>query len=190
MPQACFTVGNTTAVVGTADSFTSCSKNSTTLQWDFGDGDTNDTASVTTHVFQQPGTFNVKLTAFDSKGQSNTTTQSITAILPDITSANYVGSFAGSQICTNTGNGSSHISISTDGYLGIKITNLYGTGQTFQASVHDLTATISPQVYEVGGNRYVMQGSINLSQSHDTIQLNLITTGFQWRDECSAVLAK
>jgi PKD repeat protein/glucose/arabinose dehydrogenase len=49
-----------------------------TFEWDFGDGETATGATVT-HTFDEPGTFNVRLTARDSTGRAGTSTLVITA---------------------------------------------------------------------------------------------------------------
>lgn len=48
-----------------------------TRAWDFGDGSTS-SATNPVHVFDQPGTYTVSLTATDNSGASNTATQSVT----------------------------------------------------------------------------------------------------------------
>ncbi len=53
----------------------------TEYRWDFGDGNvTSVTNSVVTHVYNEAGTYNAKLTVFDSEGLNNSITRLITVV--------------------------------------------------------------------------------------------------------------
>lgn len=53
----------------------------TAYRWDFGDGNiTTVTEPVITHVYDEVGTYNVKLTVFDSEGLNNSITKLITVV--------------------------------------------------------------------------------------------------------------
>jgi len=77
-PVACFSV-DTTQTNDTLHlfTFTSCSKNGARFEWDFGDGSSSLIANPT-HRYVIKGTYNVRLTAYNSVGISNTTSQVIT----------------------------------------------------------------------------------------------------------------
>lgn len=81
-PEASFTVPGTTVNILEEIVFTNTSKNSTTYQWDFGDGNTATVASPT-HTYTEGGTYNVTLTASGNEG-SDTFSKTIEVLSADI----------------------------------------------------------------------------------------------------------
>lgn len=84
----------TSCSVPTTVNFTNTSSNATTALWNFGDS-TTDTAYNPTHIYTNPGTYNVTLTSSSSCG-TNTTVQNAYIVIstPTAPAAN------GTQICT------------------------------------------------------------------------------------------
>ncbi len=75
-PQACFTVNNNNCQAPCTVSFTNCSTNASSYQWNFGDGTTS-TASNPNKTYNTAGTYTVQLTATSMSGANSTTTQTI-----------------------------------------------------------------------------------------------------------------
>ena len=76
------TVGQTPLTV----TFTNSSVDADTYLWEYGDGQTSTTTAIThTHVYTSPGTFTVKLTAFNAYGQNT------------LTRTNYIAAYAQPQ---------------------------------------------------------------------------------------------
>ncbi len=84
-PEACFGASSTASVIGETVSFSTCTDESVTYEWDFGDG-TTATGSEVSHTWDEPGTYAVRLTARDDRGE-DTTTRAITIDPPTITIA-------------------------------------------------------------------------------------------------------
>jgi hypothetical protein len=77
-PVACFLVDKTESTDSAHNFvFTDCTGPYHTYTWDFGDG-YHSTEMNPTHVFNQTGTFNVKLTATNSSGKSGISYRTIT----------------------------------------------------------------------------------------------------------------
>ena len=76
-PEACFTVSSQTVHVGVTVDFTNCSSESTEHTWKMGDGATSDYFNPS-HTYYTPGEYTVVLNAFNTDGESNQTTKTIT----------------------------------------------------------------------------------------------------------------
>ena len=77
LPKASFTLSPTSGNIPLTVTLTNTSTGATSYSWDFGDGTTSGSFNPQ-KVFSKSGTFNIKLTATNSKG-SNSFTKSITA---------------------------------------------------------------------------------------------------------------
>ncbi len=62
LPDACFSMTSSTAMVGDEVKFSNCSKNATLFAWSFGDGEFS-TEREPTHIYQSDGNFEVRLAA-------------------------------------------------------------------------------------------------------------------------------
>ena len=71
-PQALYTVTKIAGVDNTYVFQVLEESNSTTVHWDFGDGDTSDKRFVS-HYFDEPGTYSVTLTVYNSQGEATDT---------------------------------------------------------------------------------------------------------------------
>lgn len=69
-PEACFDASAFTVTPGTAVSFTNCSADGDSYEWDFGDGNTS-TEVNPTHVYRATGTFLVSLTSNSKNGKKS-----------------------------------------------------------------------------------------------------------------------
>ncbi len=67
-PTACFNADRITDSVGTDFTFTNCSADADSYEWDFGDGSKTTTAGAV-HSWSQVGTYTVTLTAFSKNGK-------------------------------------------------------------------------------------------------------------------------
>jgi PKD repeat protein len=192
--KACFTTS--TAYLDFADSFYNCSINAVKYHWDFGDGAIDSIDSMPVHVYTNLGNYTVKLIATGGNGQTNTAVQNVTVNIPPITAANYAGTYTcPNQTCSITGNDSSTITIAAVGYTGLSISNLYGTGKTFTASISGVNASIPPQIFKNGNSNALLQGSMILStdttsSNNNTIQLSLVITTVGQRNNCTGNFVK
>jgi PKD repeat protein len=100
-PVACFTLSNNNCTAPCTISFTNCSTNADTYEWDFGDGSATAATLSPTHQYNAPGTFEVSLTATNATGSDNTT-ETVT-IMPGVTELVAITHTA------NTGNISNHM---------------------------------------------------------------------------------
>ena len=74
LPAANFSINVTTGYVPLTVQFTDLSENSTSRNWDFeNDGNTDSTEESPIHVYTNPGTYTVNLTASNSNGTSSKT---------------------------------------------------------------------------------------------------------------------
>ena len=79
VPVASFTKSVSTGAVPLSVTFTSTSTNSpTNWSWSFGDGTPVATTAVATHIFQDPGVYNVTLTATNASGSGTSSAQQVT----------------------------------------------------------------------------------------------------------------
>lgn len=93
VPAACFTyTPSSPAPLGGAITFKNCSENATEFHWDFDDGSSS-TEKDPTHSFNQTGSFEIVLIAFNGSS-SDKNTPSDTTMLP-ITVVRYAKSEAG-----------------------------------------------------------------------------------------------
>ncbi len=76
-PTSCVTVDKSTALKGEVLTFTNCSEDYVTAQFDFGDGNTS-TISNPTHIFDEVGIYEVKMTATNVDGSTSISTIPIT----------------------------------------------------------------------------------------------------------------
>lgn len=76
-PVANFTIANNNCEAPCTVSFANTSANASIYAWDFADGGTATTKEAS-HLYQNAGTYNVKLTASNAVGSSNTKPQDIT----------------------------------------------------------------------------------------------------------------
>ena len=187
--MACFVVSSNTVVIGQVDTFTNCSQNASSFQWYFGDGDTDLVNQSPAHTFSQPGTFAVKLVAIGNKGKTDNTSQNVTIGLPAYTSANYIGTYSGTESCSLSGNANLSITIAVNGYLSLYISNLYGTGKVFSGSVSGTTVNISAQLYNNGSGDAILEGTIT-QMPDNSLTVSLIVTTFGKRDVCQANFIK
>ncbi|MDB5284999.1 MAG: hypothetical protein JWO06_4074 [Bacteroidota bacterium] len=187
-PHACFSPSSTNTYVEQTDTFTNCTQDAKSYKWNFGDSDSDFTDKSLTHVYHQPGTYKVLLVATGSNSASNSLSQNVVVSLPDITSANYIGTYTGTQSCSLTGDSTSNITIVANGYLNIRISNLYNTTGIANASITGNTATIPPQIFDTPSGKILLQGTMTLAGT--TISIDLIATGFGKRDECQVVYIK
>ena len=75
-PVACFTISPSTAEVNTAVTFTNCSENATSYQWDFNSDGTIDSELENPVIeFYIAGTYTIKLIAISDAGTDNVTHQ-------------------------------------------------------------------------------------------------------------------
>ena len=83
-PVASFTVQNNGCIAPCNVAFTNSSDNASSYSWDFGDGSAKDNAENPTHLFQNPGTYKVVLTAIaeDPNITISDTTSRTVSILP------------------------------------------------------------------------------------------------------------
>jgi len=190
--QACFSYSPLTIVIGLTDTFYNCTNNAASSKWYFGDGDSDITHFNSTHTYTSPGNYTVKLISTDSGGHVSTTTQGLTADISAITSGNFTGTFSGAQACSATGNSNSSITITADSYLGVYITNLYGSSTTFKGSINvqNGTITIIPELFTAGSITSELTGTLSPSPGFDTIYTMLTITSFGSNNYCSATLVK
>jgi len=81
-PHACF-VAPTEVSAGIPAIFnSSCSENSISLSWDFGDGTSSSDANPT-HTYTEAGSFNVVLTVTDIEGETDQMTNSVEVMAPE-----------------------------------------------------------------------------------------------------------
>lgn len=73
-PVACFTASPSNVAVNSAVSFTNCSENAKSYEWNFGDGSSANGSSAS-HIYTSPGTYSVTLTAFGEETDDQTTSQ-------------------------------------------------------------------------------------------------------------------
>lgn len=55
-----------------------------TIVWDFGDGSPTSSDSIVSHIYTTPGTYTLRLTAWDSFGCQNSVTRTVTVQHPDV----------------------------------------------------------------------------------------------------------
>jgi len=71
-PVASFTIDKSIVEVGETVSFSNLSENATEYIWDFGDGNASAELSPT-HIYEQAGTYTIKLSSFGNKSNDLTT---------------------------------------------------------------------------------------------------------------------
>ena len=81
-PRACFIVPTEITAGLPAIFNSSCSENSTTFEWNFGDGGSSTDANPS-HTFLEAGSFNVKLTVKDDAGESDEVSNSVVVLAPE-----------------------------------------------------------------------------------------------------------
>ncbi len=82
LPHACF-VAPTEVSAGTPAIFnSSCSENSTSFSWNFGDGGSSSDANPS-HTYTEAGSFNVVLTVTASEGETDQMTISVVVLAPE-----------------------------------------------------------------------------------------------------------
>ncbi len=81
--------------------FTNTSTNAAGYTWDFGDGNTS-TATSPTHTYTQSGDFDVKLTARNSAGGSDVSTQKVAIVLAPVSDFSFSIASGGVVTFTNT----------------------------------------------------------------------------------------
>lgn len=72
----CFQTSNDTIFLGETINLTNCSKRFNNYEWDFGDGE-NSTLTQPNHTYQTKGSFSIKLTSKDDKGNIITSIKSV-----------------------------------------------------------------------------------------------------------------
>jgi PKD repeat protein len=83
-PTACFTISNDNCTAPCTVTFTNCSGNATSWEWNFGDGSAVATTENATHLFATPGLFEVSLKASNGSG-SHTVTETVSiAATPEL----------------------------------------------------------------------------------------------------------
>ncbi len=82
-PDAFFYTDKVEAYVGEEIYFTNDSYNAVEYEWNFGDGTFSNSTNVS-HTYQATGTFNVELTAFSRRGNTDKFNQTINIIAPTI----------------------------------------------------------------------------------------------------------
>jgi PKD repeat protein len=89
-PSASFTVSPSTAKVGDPITFTNTSTDDRAVMWDFGDGTGSTSPEKTiSHIYQQPGTYNVSLTATNKSGKKTSDAPTMQVIITSGIIANF-----------------------------------------------------------------------------------------------------
>lgn len=70
--NACINVDTTEIILGETVFFTSCSENSTRVEWDFGDGNSSAITNPS-HIYKKRGEYTVRLTAIDKNNSTKVT---------------------------------------------------------------------------------------------------------------------
>jgi PKD repeat protein len=85
-PIASFTVELDTVLLGDTVKFTNNSANTASYEWDFGDDSAIDTTSSPVHVYDEPGNYEISLTAISvlDPGLSDDTTFTVTVLGPPV----------------------------------------------------------------------------------------------------------
>jgi PKD repeat protein len=91
-------------LAGDAVNFTDYSSGATSYTWDFGDGDSSNTAGNETHLFTTPGVFNVTLLVADSNGCTSSTFDVIQVDFPPMSNNSSI-QFTGDPASFNTSSG-------------------------------------------------------------------------------------
>lgn len=105
-PETCFTYSN--AEGSLLVSFTNCSIDATTYDWDFGDG-TSSIAENPSHTFSTSGNHDVTLRATSKQGISTTLTQTISLTGPP--NLIFTGEYLTNYVCDDSSQGSSSANI-------------------------------------------------------------------------------
>lgn len=71
-PKACITANKTTASVNEVITFNSCSEHTHHVDWDFGDGTTDQFHDEVKHTYVQAGTYQVTLNAHSYEDRKKT----------------------------------------------------------------------------------------------------------------------
>ncbi len=128
-PSVDFTVVPTAPVAGEAATFTAVSASASAWQWNFGDGTPVNTAQNPAHIFANPGSYSVSLTATNgNNGQSATVAKQINV------SANPGGGCSSTKYCPIT-----PLRVletrPTEGLRGVVVPGPVGPGQTIEVDV-------------------------------------------------------
>lgn len=94
LPVANFTC----TIQGNTVTFTNLSQHAVNYVWDFGDGSAASTDSFPQHTYSDFGTYTVELTAFNSTGEYDTATKTITILCTDPTYERKIGTPARERI--------------------------------------------------------------------------------------------
>lgn len=180
-PYACIQTSATSINYGDTVTFTSCSTNSTTSLWDFGDGTTASTP-VAKHAFTSNHL--VTLTVANGVG-TDTATVDIAVIAPG--RDNFVGTYATGETCT-TGNSNYMLTVVANSGVSnaLVIGNLGNFGFNVTATVSGYNLTIPAQnvgIYSVSGS-----GTINGALNTLTISYTVTSSGAT--DVCTATAIK
>lgn len=181
---ACISTTTTTFNTGQSVAFTSCSKESGTYTWQFGDGTTSSLENPT-HVYTSSGTYEVVLTVSGPNGTDSTSkTVSITH-----TADNYVGTYSTTESCT-MGSDAYTSSVTKVNDNTITINNFYGSGWSVTGTVADGILTIASQT--VGGSNGAVSasGSGTLSATGNTLTYTVTLSDGTNTDACTVTNIK
>ncbi len=156
--------------------FTNNSTNATNATWDFGDSNTS-TAYSPTHIYTQPGTYNVSLSVNSTCGADSTIQSSYIVInTPATPTSSNVSSCASTSFALNaTGNGTLQWYTTPTGGSPV------GTGSTFNTPVLSTTTTyyVENEVTQAPGNVGSLSLSSNGGQHNNTSTQYLEFTVYQ-----------
>ncbi|GAA4323560.1 PKD domain-containing protein [Flaviaesturariibacter amylovorans] len=163
-PTPAFTPSTLQACVGQDFTFTNGSTGATNYQWDFGDNQLS-SATNPTHSYAAPGTYTVKLRAFNTNGVNVTCVDSVwmdVTVLPSLVGSMTVsgtGSTCAPFTATFTNNTTPATSVTWDFGDGSAPSTLNSVSHTFTRSG---TFTVTLTVIAPGGCRYVTTQDITV----------------------------
>lgn len=182
-PYACLDAAETYTGVY---QFSNCSQFADDFTWNFGDGSPESSKANPLHSYTVAGTYTATVTATSAyTGKSTSASKTIVVNQPGPSASDFAGTWE-TTTCVN--NDACEITITAIDAYNVNIYNLEDVGATTHASIEGNGLFIPKQYLVNNAYLYEIEGTLTLSNTKNSMDLNSTTYYFSNPNDCNKTI--